>query len=68
MGLSAQITEYCNKVCEQIRWKKAKTYAFSELEQHLMDQRDRYRSDGQEELSATQQAILQMGDPVIVGE
>ncbi len=68
MEIPVQIMDYCNKVCEQIRWKKAKKYVYSEIEQHLIDQRDSYLVDGKEELTATEQAILQMGDPVMVGE
>jgi len=63
-----QINEYCNKVCEQIRWKKAKPIIITEIENHLYDQRDAYMASGDDENSATQKAIVQMGDAVFVGQ
>lgn len=63
-----QIKEYCNKVSEQIRWKKAKLVLAKEIENHLCDQRDAYISTGDDEASATQKAIVQMGNAVFVGQ
>lgn len=63
-----QISEYCNKVCEQIRWKKAKPIIITEVENHLYDQRDAYMASGDDENSATHKAILQMGDAVFLGQ
>ncbi|WP_206457842.1 FtsW/RodA/SpoVE family cell cycle protein [Anaerovorax sp. IOR16] len=63
-----QIKEYCNKVSEQIRWKKAKPIISTEIEHHLCDQRDAYMSGGDDENLATQKAIAQMGDAVFVGQ
>lgn len=63
-----QIKEYCNKVCEQIRWKKAKPIIITEIENHLYDQRDAYMASGDDENSATQKAIEQMGDAVLIGQ
>ena len=39
----------------------------TELENHIMDQMESYRSEGMEEQAAMKQAILEMGDPVEVG-
>ena len=62
------IKEYCNKVSEQIRWKKAKPVIYTEIENHLCDQRDAYIADGDNENIATEKAIKQMGDAVLIGQ
>ena len=63
----ANIKEYINKVCEQIRWKKAHCVIAEEIENHITDQRDAYISKGTDEEVATEQAIKEMGDPIQVG-
>lgn len=63
-----KIKAYCDKVSEQIRWKKAKSVITAEIEDHLCDQRDAYMESGQDEMTATEQAILQMGDAVSLGQ
>lgn len=62
------IKDYSNKVIEQIRWKKAGTIIASEIENHLYDQRDAYILNGEDEYSATQKSIQQMGDAVFIGQ
>lgn len=62
-----EIKRYSETVCEQIRWKKAHPVIGEEIENHLCDQRDAYICDGQEEETATRNAIIQMGDAVAVG-
>ena len=62
-----EIKQYCKTVCEQIRWKKAHNIISEEIENHLYDQRDAYISQGEDEKSAIQKAILQMGDAVSIG-
>ncbi len=62
-----KIKEYSKSVCDQIRWKKAHFVITEEIENHLTDQRDAYIADGADEAAATDNAIAQMGDPVIVG-
>lgn len=62
-----EIKEYVNKVCEQIRWKKAKDVVAFEIENHICDQRDAYILNGDDEKTAINKAILQMGDAVSVG-
>lgn len=59
--------EYLQLVTDQIRWKKARLDVKAELENHIMDQMESYRSEGMEEQAAMKQAILEMGDPVEVG-
>ena len=45
------IGEYSNKVCEQIRWKKARPLISKEIENHLYDQCNAYISKGDDEAS-----------------
>lgn len=63
-----RIQKYCGDVCDQIRWKKAKPMIAVEMEHHLCDQRDAYLSNGDDEKTATQKALEQMGDTVIIGQ
>lgn len=59
--------EYLHIVTDQIRCKKARPDVKTELEAHIMDQMEDYRSEGMEEQEAMERAILEMGDPVEVG-
>ncbi len=63
-----KIERYCTILCEQIRWKKARGVVEQEIKCHLLDQRDAYMLDGDDESIATDKAIVQMGDPVSIGE
>lgn len=62
-----EIKTYTSTICEQIRWKKARPFIASEIENHIYDQRDAYMSDGDDEATATNKAIEQMGDAVSIG-
>ena len=62
-----KIQEYSKSVCDQIRWKKAHSVISEEIENHLVDQRDAYIADGLDEINATNNAIVQMGDPITIG-
>lgn len=62
-----KIKDYSESVCNQIRWKKAHSVIAEEIENHLCDQRDAYIVEGKEESVATNMAIKQMGDPVLIG-
>ena len=64
---SNKISEYLKNVCEQIRWKKAHRVISKELEDHIVDQKDAFISQGMEEDAAIEKAIQEMGDPIIVG-
>lgn len=68
MQPSEQIQKYCSDVCDQIRWKKAKPVIAAEIENHLCDQRDAYISSGYDDMTAAEKAVLQMGDPVSLGQ
>lgn len=67
MQPSDDIKKYSNVVCEQIRWKKAHNIVAVEIENHIFDQRDAYLVAGDDEATATQKAVQQMGDAVSVG-
>ena len=64
----SKITEYLEVVCRQIRWKKAQTSVLEEIENHIIDQKNALISDGFSEEEATDKAIAEMGDPIVVGE
>lgn len=67
MNSSEQFKHYAEKVCEQIRWKKAHGMVAKEIENHLIDQKAAYMDMGDSESTAEEKALLQMGDPVAVG-
>lgn len=67
MSKPNKIADYLKTVCEQIRWKKAHAAVSRELEDHIVDQKNAYQNSGIDEEKATDEAIRQMGDPVIVG-
>lgn len=62
-----RIREYSQAVCSRIKWKKAHPAVAEEIENHLVDQRNAYMAEGADEAVATDRAIVQMGDPVVVG-
>ena len=64
---SNRIRDYSNKVCEQIRWKKARQYVSKEIENHIYDQRDAFIKIGLDQENATEKAINEMGDPIKIG-
>ncbi len=66
-GVDMKKEEYLQLVTDQIRCKKARPDVKTELEAHIMDQMEDYRSEGMEEQEAMERAILEMGDPVEVG-
>ncbi len=64
---SDEIKKYCDTVCAQIRWKKARNAAAQEIWDHICDQRDDYIARGDDEETAAKKAVSQMGDAVAVG-
>ncbi len=62
-----KIKAYVDLVCEQIRWKKAHPRCTQEMEDHIIDQRDSYMAQGLDEQTATEKAILETGDAVLIG-
>jgi len=65
--LPEQFAEYLRTAGEQIRWKRARPLALSELRTHLLDQRDDCLAQGMTEEDAQAEALRQMGDPAAVG-
>ena len=68
MQQPSKITEYLETVRLQIRWKKAQSPVLEEINNHIIDQKDAFVSDGLNEEEATDKAIAEMGDPIVVGE
>lgn len=62
-----KIRKYKEEVCNQIRWKKAHEEISKELEAHIIDQKEYYLQNGEEESIALERAIEEMGDPIMVG-
>lgn len=63
-----KITEYLEVVRQQIRWKKAQSPVLEEINNHITDQKNAFVSEGLNEEVATDKAIAEMGDPIVVGE
>jgi len=67
VALPERISDYCALVCQQIRWKKTHDSITRELTDHLLAQRDAYYAEGYPMEAAEAQAILDFGDPVMIG-
>src|SRR5665647_3179955 len=63
-----KITEYLEAVRQQIRWKRAQPIVLEEIKNHITDQKSALLKDGIDEETATDKAITEMGDPIIIGE
>ncbi len=58
---------YLARVCAEIRWKRAHPILRRELRTHLEEQKADCLAAGMTEAEAENEAIRQMGDPVLVG-
>lgn len=58
---------YLEKVCEQIRWKKARPVIHKELGDHLEDKQAALIASGSAEDEAANEAVRDMGDALLVG-
>ncbi len=67
MKYTEQFETYTKKVCEQIRWKKARPIVAQEILDHLEDQKEAYLSSGDSESLAEEKALHMMGDPIAIG-
>ena len=67
MQQATKISHYLTIICEQIRWKKAHNVISEEIENHIIDQRNTFIANGLDEEAATDKAIKEMGDPILVG-
>ncbi|EHQ90604.1 FtsW/RodA/SpoVE family cell cycle protein [Desulfosporosinus youngiae] len=63
-----KVTEYLETVGQQIRWKRAQASVLEEIENHITDQKNAFITAGYDEEKATNMAIAEMGDPIVVGE
>ena len=68
MQQSNKVTDYLEAVRQQIRWKKAQSPILDEINNHIIDQKNAFVIDGLNEEEATDKAITEMGDPIVVGE
>lgn len=62
-----RIQEYLEKVLAQVRVKKIRPILGRELEDHLLLQTQEYQRLGMDQEQAQQQAVVDMGDPVALG-
>lgn len=62
-----KISEYTARVCEQIRWKKARLLVSDELTNHISDCRDTYIAQGLDSEEAVDKAIEDTGDAELIG-
>lgn len=63
----SDIQEYINTVCGEIRWKRAHNAISEEIEGHIIDQKNAFIQSGLDDKTATEKAIIEMGDPVTIG-
>ncbi len=63
-----KIMSFLKLVGEQIRWKKAQPIVVEEIQNHIEDLKNALIDDGLDEDQAIDQAIKEMGDPVVIGE
>ena len=59
--------QYTELVCQQLRWKKARSIIRQEIKAHLCDQRDALMKSGMDEDAANRESVRQMGDAVEAG-
>jgi len=59
-------TQFLQVIKNQIRWKRAQNTATIEIENHITEQRDVFVKNGDDFDTATQKAILEMGDAVTI--
>ena len=62
-----EITNYIETVCEQVGWKKAHKEISTELENHILDQKEAFIKQGMSDDEALECAIVEMGNASEVG-
>lgn len=67
MQYSAKLNQFLETICQQIRWKKAHNVVSEEIRNHVIDQKTAFMNMGLDEDSAMEEAIKEMGDPVLIG-
>lgn len=63
-----QVKQFIEEICSQIRCKKIHKEIASEIECHILDQKESYEKEGFSEQEATQKAITSMGNSVEIGQ
>lgn len=61
------VSRFLDEVTDQIAWKPLRPSIRRELEEHIEDLADELKNEGIESEEAFQQAVRQMGDPIIIG-
>lgn len=61
------LQDYLSAVGARIRWRRARAPLLRELSDHISDQAEDYRAQGQAEDAALEHAVAEMGDPEAVG-
>ena len=61
------VSRFLDEVTDQIAWKPLHPSIRRELEEHIEDLADELKNEGIESEKAFQQAVRQMGDPIITG-
>jgi cell division protein FtsW (lipid II flippase) len=64
---SDKINGYVSTVCQQIRWKKARSRVAEEMTHHIVDGRDSYMARGMDEKTAAERAVAETGDAAVIG-
>ena len=67
-ALNKHISEFLDRVCGEIKYKKIHDPISIELEGHIYDLMDGYIEDGMNRDEAAQKAVEQMGDPIQIGK
>jgi len=67
LALNKPISDFLNKVCEEIKYKNIHEAISEELKGHIYELIEGYIEDGMDENSAVEKAIEQMGNPVYIG-
>lgn len=62
-----KMEEYLNSLTKQIRCQRAREPVRREIQAHIEDQTEAFQMDGMSEEEAREAAVLDMGDPVAVG-
>lgn len=63
-----QIKQFIEEICSQIRCKKVHKEIASEIECHVLDQKENFQKEGFSEQEATQKAIVSMGNAIEIGQ
>ncbi len=66
--LGLQIKEFLDDICEQIKYQPVRKQISEEMENHLLEAKERYMLEGMLEIEAEETAIRQMGNAEEIGK